>query len=204
MCIRDSFQPAVEELAGQVEGEAVDLLEGMPIVAGDPHVWLDPVLMRDVVERVRDALSEADPEGAEGYEAGADRYLARLGTLDEEYREGLADCDRNVVVTSHASLRYLTGRYGLEQEAIAESPEVEPDPTRLAELTELIREAGVTTIFTEPLVEEGAATTLARETGVGTAVVDPLENGEPDPDGAGYFTIMDRNLQALRAGLGCR
>jgi len=200
----EHFQPAVEELAEQVEGEAVDLLEGLPIVEGDPHVWLDPVLMRDVVQRVRDVLSEVDPDGADDYEAGADRYLTRLESLDAAFREELVDCDRNVVVTSHASLRYLTGRYGLEQEAIAESPEVEPDPARLAELTELIREAGVTTIFTEPLVAEGAATALARETGVATAVVDPLENGEPHPEGAGYFTIMDRNLQALAAGLGCR
>src|SRR4051812_18235725 len=62
------FQPAVEKAAEQRDGPTVTLLDRLPINAGskkvaegdasalDPHVWLDPVLMRDVVRQVQTAL----------------------------------------------------------------------------------------------------------------------------------------------------
>ena len=35
--------------------------------SADPHVWLDPVLMKTVVDKVKNALSKADPEGEAYY-----------------------------------------------------------------------------------------------------------------------------------------
>jgi zinc transport system substrate-binding protein len=200
----EGFQRAVEDLATETEGEAVDVLQGLSVVEGNPHVWLDPMMMRDVVERVRDALTAADDDGGDDYAEGAGRYLRRLAALDRAYRDGLADCDRNVVVTSHAAFEYVLSRYGHEEEAIAASPRSEPEPVRLAQLTELVHEAGVTTVFTEPLVTGGTAEALARDTATATAVLDPIESGDPDDAGGGYVRAMESNLDALRAGLGCR
>jgi zinc transport system substrate-binding protein len=203
----EGFQPAVEELAGQVEGEAVDLLDGLETLEGDPHVWLDPELMDRMTVRVQAALTRADPDGRSEYATRARGLRDRLARLDDRYRTGLGDCERNVLVVSHASFLYLASRYDLEQEAIAgASPEAEPSPSRLADLTTLIREAGVTTIFTEPLAPEGPAQTLARETGTRTAVLDPIE-GPTAGSGSSrrtYLQLMDANLPVLRSGLGCR
>ena len=89
---------------------------------------------------------------------------------------GLSSCDRDELVTSHAAFHYLAERYGLEQVAITGvSPEAEPDPERLADLTDLIDRHGVTTVFHETLVSADLAETLAREAGVETAVLDPIE-----------------------------
>jgi zinc transport system substrate-binding protein len=201
------FQPAVEELAGQTEGEAIDLLAGLPVVDDDPHVWLDPALMNRITTRVAQALREADPDGKAAYDLAEAKFRDRLVALDTRYRRGLADCDRNVVLVSHASFLYLTSRYDLEQEPIAgASPEAEPSPARLAELVELVREAGVTTIFSEPLAPGGAAETLARETGVRTADLDPIEGltSGSGADRRSYVALMDDNLDVLRTGLGCR
>ena len=90
----------------------------------------------------------------------------------------------------------------LRQEAIAGiSPEQEPDPRRLAELADLVHREHVTTVFTERLVSSRVARTLAREAGVKTAVLDPIEGVRSGDD---YLTVQRRNAAALHDALGCR
>jgi len=200
------FQPAVEDALGEAEGSTSNLLQGMPIVAGDPHVWLDPKLMAELVRHVQSALTRAEPAVAARFAANADAYLAKLATLDEAFRTGLASCRRDLLVTSHAAFGYLAREYGLRQEAISGlSPEAEPDPERLAQLADLVRSEGVTTIFTESLVSPAVADALARETGATTAVLDPLESLSSQEVAAGddYVSVMMHNLTLLRTALGC-
>ena len=202
------FQPAVEKAASGRRGTVVviDDIPGSRARAKDPHVWLDPVLMGEIVDAVRASLTEADPGHAADYRAAASRYRATLTALDGRYRQGLADCDRSEIVTSHDAFGWLAARYSLEQESIAGlSPDAEPDPRRLARLAALVRAKGVTTIFTEELLSPRVAAALARETGAATAVLDPLESltAANRRAGAGYVAVMDENLARLRAALGC-
>ncbi|HEX2272454.1 MAG TPA: zinc ABC transporter substrate-binding protein [Acidimicrobiales bacterium] len=207
------FQPAVEEAAGRADGEVVDLLAPAGGVLegstddGDPHVWLDPVLMARIAERVRTALVRADPAGRATYEANADAYTADITAIDTAYRHGLDECERRVIVTSHAAFGHLARRYGLTEEAITGlSPESEPDPQRLSELAARVRDEDITTIFFETLVSPRVAETLARETGARTAVLDPIEGltDEEQARGRTYESAMTDNLSALRQALGCR
>lgn len=219
------FQPAVEEVVGRRSGITVDLLEGRSLLrtgehveepegggeehgeeATDPHVWLDPVLMRDVAMEIADVLAGADPGGAPAYRDGARDYAAELARLHREYEQGLADCRLRTFVTSHAAFGYLAARYGLRQESISGlSPEAEPDPRRLAELVDLVEREGATTVFTETLAARDVAETLAREAGVDTAVLNPVEGltREQQAAGATYLSLMRENLAALREALGC-
>jgi zinc transport system substrate-binding protein len=213
----EGFQPAVHEIAERRGNAALDLLAGRPVVEGpsaedpaeegpDPHVWLDPTMMADIAEEVADAFAALDPEGAETYRDHADRYEAEILALDREFEEGLADCERRTIVTSHAAFGYLASRYNLRQEAISGiSPEAEPDPERLAELADLVEEEGVTVVFTESLVSPEVAETLAREVGVQTAVLNPIEglSDEQIEGGDSYASIMRENLAALRGALSC-
>jgi zinc transport system substrate-binding protein len=201
----DGFQPAVEEAAKRAK-VAVDVSHGLPMDGSDPHVWLDPVLFEQVVDKVEAGLVQVDPAGADGYRARAGEYKARLGQLDAAYRTGLADCDRRVIVTGHEAFGYLARRYNLEQVPIAGlSPDAEPDPKRLAELTDLVKQRGVTTVFTEELVSPKVAETLAREAGVKTAVLHTIEGLESEGrSGTDYFSLMNDNLRVLREALGCR
>jgi zinc transport system substrate-binding protein len=205
------FQPAVEEVAGRRAGGTVDLLAALDLTEGDggdvdPHFWLDPTLLAEAVGAIEAALAAAEPSARAEFEANADDYRDELASLDEDLRRGLATCERRDMVTSHAAFSYLARRYDLEQVAITGlSPEAEPDADRLSDLTDLIRRRGVTTVFYEALVSPAVAETLAREAGVGTAVLDPIEGlSEDDADaGADYATVMRRNLEALRRALGC-
>jgi zinc transport system substrate-binding protein len=168
----------------------------------DPHFWLDPQRLAALVEPVADVLAEADPASADAFAAGAARLSDELADLDAAYRAGLADCERRVVVTSHEAFGYLTGAYGLEQVGMSGlDPEAEPSPARLRQIGDVVRQEGVTTLYTESLVNPKVAETLAGDLGVGTAVLDPVES-QSDPD-ADYRAVMEQNLEALRSGLGC-
>jgi zinc transport system substrate-binding protein len=217
------FQPGVEEVAKRSEGAAIDALDGLTLMpesgeeegeaggehAGnglDPHVWLDPGLLGRLVERVEAGLAKADPAGKATYAENSAAYRRELGLLDDDFGRRLRDCPRRVVVTAHAAFGYLTRRYGLTQEAIAGlSPESEPDPERLAQLAELVRSTGTTTVFTETLVSPKVAETLAREAGVTTAVLNPLEGLTQTELDAGetYASVMRENLDTLVKALGC-
>jgi zinc transport system substrate-binding protein len=200
------FQPAVEEVVANRDEVTIDVLaEVEPAGRSDPHVWLDPVLMVDVVGAVGRALGRADPQGSGAYETRATDYREDIEALHERFQQGLDECERRTFVTTHAAFGHLARRYGLVQLSIAGlSPESEPDPARLAELEDLVQREGVTTVFTEPLVSPRVAETLARETGARVAVLDPLEGTSEAAGGASYVSLMDQNLRALRDAMGCR
>jgi zinc transport system substrate-binding protein len=193
------FQPQLEDAAGSGD-DVVRLLDapGLDVHAnGDPHVWLDPVRYARVVDRIGQVL---------GKQAAADALDRRLMDLDEEFRAGLAHCERREIVTSHEAFGYLAERYGLEQVAITGlSPEAEPEPEKLQNVVDLVRAHGVTTIYFETLVSPRIAETVARETGAKTAVLNPIEGltEEEAANGEDYFSLMHEDLAALRAGLGC-
>jgi zinc transport system substrate-binding protein len=193
------FQPQVESAAGH--GDRVVYLldtQGLRRHGSDPHVWLDPVRYSRLVERIAVSLQRPD---------AAKPLLARLRALDGEYRDGLRSCRRHEIVTSHEAFAYLGERYGLRQVAITGiSPEAEPTPQRLRRVIDTVRSTGATTVFFETLVSPRIAEAVARETGAKTAVLDPLEGLTPAEQKAGddYFSVMRRNLRALRGALGCR
>ena len=197
------FQPAVEQAAEQRDGPTVQML---PAGTKDPHVWLDPVRMATIVRTVQRELTKADPKGRTTYARHAHRVLDDLAALDGRYRAGLAHCQRDVIVTAHEAFGHLAQRYGLHQEGVAGlSPDAEPDAQRIGQLTDLVKRDGITTVFTEELVSPRIADTLAREAGVKTATLNPLE-GLTDRElarGEDYITVMDENLSKLQAALAC-
>jgi zinc transport system substrate-binding protein len=213
------FQPAVEKAADRRDEPTVELLPKLVDARGkkvakeghtgglDPHVWLDPALMSQLVGEVERGLAAADPKGAASYERNAQALEDQLSALDARYRERLTGCARVLLVTSHEAFGYLATRYGLQQQGVAGlSPDQEPDPARLGELAQLARNQGVTTVFTEETASPRIAQTLAREAGgLRTAVLSPLESltkRERD-DKADYFTLMDANLDKIANALGC-
>lgn len=169
----------------------------------DPHLWLDPVRFATVATSLGRRLSAVDSENAGRYQARAAQVVARLNALDGEYRTGLRHCARKEIITGHSAFAYLTQRYGLRQVGITGlDPESEPSPKRVADLTALVRRTGATTVFTESLVSPKVAETLAREAGVRTEVLDPIEGVRPG-SGEDYLSLMRRDLAALRTALGC-
>ncbi|MGG7652675.1 metal ABC transporter substrate-binding protein [Kocuria rosea] len=168
----------------------------------DPHFWLDPDRLAAVATEVAHELAEVDPDNAETYESNAEELATELAALDEEFVAGLATCERDTIVVSHDAYGYLADKYDLEQVAIAGlDPDTEPSPARLAEIGKVVEAEGVTTVFSESLVNPKVAETLAAEHGIETAVLDPVEN--QSDENADYQQVMRNNLEALRTALDC-
>lgn len=219
------FQPAVDESIEQnVEGEVVDAAEVVDLLAvdespeeheehdehgegehgdEDPHFWHDPARMADLGDAVAEQLAEVDPDHADDYAANAEELRADLEQVDREFEEGLADCERDVVVVAHDAFGYLE-KYDLHFASVAGiSPDAEPTPAHLAELQRLIRDEGVTTVFAERLGPE-LTRSLADDLGLETAVLDSIEGLTDETDGEDYLSLMRQNLAAINEANGCR
>ncbi|MGI5523254.1 metal ABC transporter substrate-binding protein [Micromonospora sp. CA-259024] len=199
-----SVQPLLDAAAGGHDHEGAGEEEHAEENGGkDPHVWLDPTRLAGIGDQLAQRLGKADPDHAADYTARAAALRADLTTLDGEFRQGLATCQRREIVTSHAAFGYLADRYQLEQVGITGlSPDVEPSPQRLAHVIEEAKEHQATTIFFETLVSPKVAETIAGQVGAKTAVLDPIEGLAAGSNGD-YLSVMRTNLQTLQSALGC-
>ena len=168
----------------------------------DPHVWLDPIRVRDViVPALAEELSRIDPDGRASFEANRAALQARIGDADAEIRRTLAGHGRKFVAF-HGAWRYFAARYGLEEIGVVEeAPGEEPAPREIARLVEAARAAHVPAILTEPQLNPRIAATIAAELGAGTVTVD--EQGDPrDPERADYVALMRFDARAFARALG--
>ena len=82
----------------------------------DPHLWFDVTLWMKAVVKVRDALSEFDPDNTVVYWSNAERYLAKLVEL-HQYVKTQAERvppQQRVLVTAHDAFNYFGKAYGFE------------------------------------------------------------------------------------------
>ena len=205
------FQPAIDDaIATSATGPTLDVASDADLSltttdgATDPHFWLDPLRLADVADAVAVQLSELDPAAEQTFEANAASLRNDLEKLDSAFSKGLADCRSRLLVTSHTAFAYLADAYDLEQVGLTGvTPETEPNPQELAEITDVVNENDVTTIFYETLVSPDVADTVAQATGASTAVLDPLEGITDESAGDDYLAVMGSNLAGLDSGLGC-
>jgi len=187
--------------AGEGDADAADAAEG---AVTDPHFWHDPMRMADVGDALAGAMGRADPDDAAAFTANAAELRAQLGTLDEEFRAGLADCASRDIVTSHSAFGYLAEAFDLHQVGISGlAPDTEPSPSALTDATDFVRAHHVSTIYFETLVSPEIAATVARETGAQSLQLDPIEGLTDTSQGSDYLEIMRANLADLRTGQQC-
>ncbi|MFG2311225.1 metal ABC transporter substrate-binding protein [Streptomyces sp. NPDC048566] len=197
----------LEKHGNEVGGHAAehDHSAGEEAGAADPHVWLDPVRFGEVADGVAKALEKADPRHAGAYERNAAALRKTFEALDGEFRAGLAHTRTRTFITTHAAFGYLAERYGLTEEAInGLDPESEPSAKRVRALESMAKADGVTTVFYETLVSDKTAGTIARDAGLRTDVLDPIEGITDRSKGADYVQVMRSNLKALQTALGAR
>ncbi|MEL0332105.1 MAG: zinc ABC transporter substrate-binding protein, partial [Candidatus Poseidoniales archaeon] len=182
-------------------------------LAYDPHSWLDPLAFKEQIEVVVGVMSTAFPEGADAFRANADAYLEDLDALDEGFEAAFGEngtCSNNTVASNHNAYAYLAQRYDLEFLNVhGLDPEGEPSAEDIAEVVERIAEDGLTVFFVEEYTNADAVASLVQQT-----VSDDLPNGvtvltlytmetAPMDDSDDYLSLMNKNLENLKSGLGC-
>ncbi|KAA1426164.1 zinc ABC transporter substrate-binding protein [Nocardioides antri] len=219
------FQPSVDDAVEQnAAGVALDAADVVDLVAAeesheeheahegedehdhgdvDPHFWQDPLRVADLGDAVAEELAEIDPDHADDYDENAAALRSDLEALDEQFTTGLADCERDTIVVSHDAFGYLE-KYDVHiAPLVGLSPEAEPTAAVLGELQELIRDEGITTVFSEPL-EPDLVAGLASDLDLRTATLDPIEGLTDASDGEDYLSLMESNLESIREANECR
>ncbi len=220
------FQPALDEAVAQQAADraldVLDVVEVLSVGAGhdahegehagegehgelstDPHIWLDPLAMDQIGEAIAERLSTLLPDESTGIAESAKKFSQEMSELNSAWKAATATCTSRDLVVSHEAFGYLARAYGFTQVGISGlSPDAEPSPATIAEVSAFVRDHGITTIYYETLVDPKIAQTIAAETGASTAVLDPIEGLVPGSD-ATYLTLMESNLATLVAGQQC-
>lgn len=174
----------------------------------DPHVWLDPVLAQDVVDRIATGLADADPDSAETYEENAAEYVAGLESLDQQFEDLIDAADRQVAVfAGHDSFTYLQERYGFELHTpVGVSAQDQPTTEDMAATIDLVDEEGIETILYNPFKAPDGSYQMVENILEGSNATDamPITHlsgtlAEWQEKGWGYREQMeDINLPAFR------
>ncbi|WP_283609084.1 metal ABC transporter substrate-binding protein [Faecalispora anaeroviscerum] len=194
------------EGTGEHEGEESHAAESAEEVSStDPHVWLNPENAKKEMENIKNAFVQADPANKETYEANYSTYAAKADELDSQFKKMTSELKNKDLIVAHQAFGYLCSAYGLNQVAIEGlSPDSEPDAARMSEIIQFAKEHKITTIFFEEMVNPKVAETIAQATGAKTAVLDPIEglSDENKAKGLDYFSIMEKNIEAIREANG--
>ncbi len=183
----------------------ITLTDGLPGIEDNPHMWFDVELTRKYVEKIRDALIEADAPGKDTFMKNASAYDAELVKLHDEMKKKAAEVPaaRRKLVTSHDAFPYFAKAYGFEIVGFVQ-PEAdkEPSPAELAELVAKVKAAGVPAIFVESQASPKLSEALAKEAGVKRIVTDIPTDSLQDKPADTYVgllrTVMDRIVAALK------
>jgi len=172
----------------------------------DPHLWLDPVLVADLVDGIASAAVAA------GWPTTvidcAATYSEELLALDAEIADAVAtlDYDARILVTNHDALGRFADRYGFEvlgSVLPSLSTLAEANPADLAELATAITTTGVTAIFVDAQSSDTDAQALARrldDVELVTLLTGSLTSGTDG--GRDYLTMMRTNTVRIVDALG--
>ena len=166
----------------------------------DPHVWLDPILVKAYVDKIRDGLRQVDPTNAGAYTERAQAYKAKLDELDAWIRTevGKIPAARRKIVTFHNAFQYFANRYGLAVKGfIVASPGKEPSAKALAELVRRIKQEQIPAVFAEADFNSKMLEVLARDAGV--KIVTNLYDGSlsSGPPADTYLNMMRHNVTQM-------
>jgi len=141
----------------------------------DPHFWMDPIVVKEILNKLVDTLSAIDPDNAVTYRNNAGIFEKRLDLLARQVGNLLDEVRGRPVFLFHPSLRYLLARYDLVYAgAIETSPGKEPSPKYIEQLVRKIKESGAKAIFTEPQLPREPAEIIAEAATVLLFELDPV------------------------------
>jgi zinc/manganese transport system substrate-binding protein/manganese/iron transport system substrate-binding protein len=169
---------------------------------GDPHVWLDPRQVLEMIPVIVEQLSQLDPAGAAVYQANGQRYAAEVEALDRELEAAIAQIppDRRKLIVHHDAYLYFATRFDFEIVGyVLKNPGQEPSAANIAELSDLIEQAGVPVVFKEPQFNAKILEMLAADHGikVGLLLADTFAEGVDS-----YLQLMRFNMRSLTENLG--
>ena len=161
---------------------------------GNPHIWLDPYIISDLVIPIMvRAFVAADPPNAGKYRANADRISNQLKLSGEDIGKKLAPLSNKSILADHGAFAYFCRRYNIKMVDVLEPfPGQEPTPTLISDIIKNAQGDNPVGIMVEPMVSSKPAEVVSNELNIPIIHVDPLGQ-----QGEGYIELMERNTKAI-------
>ena len=139
----------------------------------DPHIWLDPVLVKIQAKNIYEAMIKIDTQNSDFYKANYEEFIKELDALDEQIKKLLTPYEKKSFMVFHPSWGYFAKRYNLEQISI-EVEGKEPKPNELVELIEEAKKHNIKVIFVAPQFSQKSAQTISKSIKANVIAIDPL------------------------------
>lgn len=167
----------------------------------NPHIWLSPLLAKQIVSSTARMLSELDPNHQQLYAENSSRLKERLDKLHTELKNRLDPVKTVPYIVFHDAYHYFENEYGLNAVgSITVDAERAPGAKRIAEIRAKIKALQARCVFSEPQFESRLVQTVIEGTEARTAVLDPLGNNfSPGEDS--YFMLLNNLADNLILGV---
>ena len=176
----------------------------------DPHSWLSPLAFKAQADLVVEALSQQYPEHKDTFEENAEAFKSELDSLHMKYSAISDECEQRTVVANHNAYSYIGQLYDIRFVTVhGLDPEGEPSAADIAEVLEQIEEDGLTVLFVEEYTNPDAVAGIVEQTksdtmpeGISIQTLYTMEMPPMDSED-NYLSLMEKNLDNLKAGMGC-
>ncbi len=167
--------------------KVVNLMEGLEIIRGeeidhgdhvheggiDPHIWMSPKVILQVLPSIKGAIIEVYPHLSESVATNYSELFEEIASLDEELEEVVRTLGKKRFMIFHPALTYLARDYGLEQIAIERGGK-EPSPAMLTHIIREARKHDIPVILIQREFDVRSAELISQETGAEIVQINPL------------------------------
>ena len=167
-------------------------------LAGDPHIWLNPVYAKTQVQNIANAFANSDLKNSKFYHTNAEEYNKKLDLLDMKIRNELSNCNSDFIVF-HNAFSYFADEYGLNQYTIMPTNNSHGEVTAktLEKIILTAKKLNIKVIFSEEDISSKSSEIIANELGGNVLILSTLEITS---DGT-YISKMTENLENLKVAL---
>ena len=163
----------------------------------DPHIWLDPINAKVILNEMVKHLIENDPKNEAKYKSNLDKALKDIDKLTIDVMTELNNSVSSIVF--HDAYQYFEKRFNVNiLGAFTVNTDVMPGAEQLAEIREIIEHDKVSCVFSEPQFNPDIIKAVAKDMNIKTGVVDPL-GATLNPGKDLYFKLI-RNMSSSFKG----
>ena len=162
----------------------------------DPHIWLDPINAKVILNEMVEHLIENDPNNASTYKSNLNKALKDLDKLTVDVMTELNKSTPSIVF--HDAYQYFEERFNVKVlGAFTVNTDVMPGAEQLAEIREIIDHDKITCIFSEPQFNPDIINAVAKDMDIKTGVLDPL-GATLDPGKDLYFDLIKNMSKSFK------
>ena len=163
----------------------------------DPHIWLDPINAKIILNEMAEHLIENDKKNASIYKSNLDKVL---NDIDKLIIDVMSELNKDIsFIVFHDAYQYFENRFNVSVlGAFTVNTDVMPGAEQLSEIREIIEHDKVSCIFSEPQFNPDIINTVAKDMDIKTGVLDPL-GATLDPGKGLYFKLIKNMSESFKS-----